>query len=36
MERPDFWPDVRRFLLGFASGGIVIGVYTLISVHPLP
>ncbi|MDO7834446.1 hypothetical protein Q4610_05250 [Sphingobium sp. HBC34] len=33
---PDFWPDIRRFLLGFTGGGILIGLYTLVSVRPLP
>jgi hypothetical protein len=36
MEHPDFWPDIRRFLLGFAGGGMIIGIYTLISVRPVP
>ncbi|SEI60126.1 hypothetical protein SAMN05518849_101236 [Sphingobium sp. AP50] len=36
MERPDFWPDIRRFLIGFTGSGIAIGIYTLISVRPVP
>ncbi len=36
MEHPDYWPDIRRFLCGFAGGGMVIGLYTLFSVQPLP
>lgn len=36
MERPDFWPDIRRFLFGFVGGGALIGIYTLLSVNPLP
>lgn len=36
METPDFWPDIRRFLIGFALGGVVIGLYTLMSVQPIP
>lgn len=36
MEQLDFWPDIRRFLFGFAGGGMMIGLYTLLSVRPLP
>lgn len=36
MERPDFWLDIRRFLIGFVLGGIVIGLYTLMRVQPVP
>lgn len=36
MERPDFWPDIRRFLLGFAVSGALIGICTLVSVKPVP
>ena len=36
VERPDFWPDIGRFLIGFALGGVVIGAYTLMNVQPLP
>ena len=36
MDTPDYWPDIRRFLIGFAIGGIVIGLFTLISVQPIP
>lgn len=33
---PDFWPDIRRFLLAFTGSGLLIGLYTLVSVQPLP
>ncbi|MCP1469133.1 hypothetical protein J3E64_000804 [Sphingobium sp. OAS761] len=36
MKRSDFWPDIRRFLIGFAGGGVMLGLYTLVSVRPLP
>ena len=36
MERPDFWPDFCRFLLGFAGGGIMIGLYALVNATPIP
>jgi hypothetical protein len=36
VETPDFWPDIRRFLIGFALGGVAIGFFTLFSVKPLP
>jgi len=36
MDYPDFWPDIRGFLLGFAGGAIMIGLYTLVSVPPIP
>ncbi len=36
METPDFWPDIRRFLIGFALGGVIIGAYTLMNVQPIP
>lgn len=36
METPDFWPDIRRFLIGFATGGVGIALLTLFSVQPVP
>lgn len=36
MQSPDFWPDIRRFLLAFTASGLLIGLYTLLSVQPLP
>lgn len=36
MDYPDYWPDIRRFLLGFVGGGMMIALYTLLSVQPLP
>jgi len=36
MERPDFWPDIRRFLIAFVASGTVIGLYTLLTVQPIP
>lgn len=36
METPDFWPDIRRFLIGLATGGCAIAILTLVNVRPIP
>lgn len=36
MERPDFWPDICRFLIAFVASGAAVGLYTLLTVQPIP
>lgn len=36
MEYPDYWQDVRRFLIGLAIGGVAIGLMTLFNIDWIP
>lgn len=36
MDDFELWPDIRRFLLAFTGSGLLIGLYTLLSVKPVP
>lgn len=36
MHDSELWPDVCGFLLAFTGSGLPIGLYTLVSMQPVP